>query len=186
MTTIHIGSLAGLVVMLAAAVFLAAGGGGGAKASNREVAAPAAETSRLGVIDQGSALMWVGSGARCQGTLPRQRRARALPSSRVRVSRVAIVTLGDPAGAVSAGGACALRPPGPRAGFYLCPPGFWRHYRFSVSGGRRHTPALFLFPVGCGVTGRAGTVPAMPSATPLPTARGRAHQALASLWRQRW
>lgn len=119
MTTIRIGS----TVMLAAVVFLAAGCGRAVSASVRETAAPGAETSRLGAIDQGFA---VTSAGRAHG--------------------------------LGAG----------IQGIHLCPPGFWRLYRLSVSGGRRHTPALFPFPVGCGAAMRAGTVPALPAAAPLP------------------
>jgi hypothetical protein len=157
------------VLVLAMAVSFVAGYGDGIVGAR---GAAGLRSPRPGAVNHGSAITSDSSAAPCWSAPRRGRhpakQALTAPPSQVRVTRTAIVTLGGSAGVVAARGACVVRPLGLGAGIHLCPPGFWRLYRLSVSGGRRHTPALFPFPVGCGAAGRAGTVPAVPPATPLP------------------
>jgi hypothetical protein len=158
------------VLVMAVAVFLVAGYGGGIAGARG--AAAGLRSPGPSAVSYGSAITSGSSAALCRSAPRRGRhpvkQARAAPPGQVRVTRIAIVTLGGSAGVVAARGACAVRPLRLGAGIHLCPPGFWRLYRLSVSGGRRHTPALFPFPVGCGAAGRAGTMPEVPPAAPLP------------------
>ena len=171
--TIRIPSRAAAALALAGATLLAAGCGGTARATP-----PAATdvggiygtpTRHAGAVELGAAATPGGSVARCQGMPRREPEAGRLATGQVRLTRTATVSFGAPAGTpVRPVAPVPCASPGPRAGVGLCPPGFWRLYRLSVSAGH-HPPALFPFPSGCGIAGKAGTF-AGPAATPMPLA----------------
>jgi hypothetical protein len=161
---------------LAGAAFLVAGCGGAASASvpgsNATGGTAGAQSRHAGAVEFGSAAPSGGAVARWQGTMRRApkaaRRPGPPPPGEVRLTRTGTVTMGGAGG--GPGGPsrtvpCA--PPGLPAAIHLCPPGFWRLYRLSISAGH-HPPALFLFPSGCGAAGKARATEA--PATPRPLA----------------
>ena len=157
-------SRAGPALALAGATLLAVGYGG--MYGGRADAAAGASTHgapprptwavRLG----GASAARGGALARCQ-VMPRREPDADRPADgptlpgQVRLIRTATVNFSAPAGtAVSQAADVPCSAPGPRAGVGICPPGFWRLYRLSISAGH-HPPALFPFASGCGIPGAA-------------------------------
>jgi hypothetical protein len=168
-------SRAGPALALAGAAMLAVGCGG--MHSDRADAAAGSSTRGApprptGAVRLGAAAAAGGAVARCQvmpGREPDADRPAGSPTfpGHVRLTRTATVNFGAPAGtAVWQAADVPCSAPGPHAGVGLCPPGFWRVYRLSISAGH-HPPALFPFASGCGIAGAARPTPG-PSATPAP------------------